>query len=422
MSSRTKKSWVEIPADSDFTLHNLPYGIFSESGDGKPRMGVAIGDHVLDLPAVAREGYFDDIRLDPKVFSESSLNPFMALGKAVTNHVRERLQELLASNNQSLRYQSHKILHPVHQTRLHMPVEIPDYTDFYSSLEHAHNVGTMFRGPDNALMPNWKHLPVAYHGRASSIVVSDTPIHRPQGQILPEGHDTPIFSASQKMDFELEVAFIAGKASQLGKPIPANQAEEHIFGFVLFNDWSARDIQKWEYVPLGPFLGKNFASSISPWVVPIEALEPFRCAGPQQDPPVLPYLQTSGARSFDIELEVALKPQDGDAQVIARTNFKHLYWNICQQLAHHTVNGCPIRVGDMFASGTISGPEPGSYGSMLELSWAGKHPIQLQNGTQRSFLQDGDTVTMSGHAEADHGLRIGFGEVRTQLLPPYRPS
>lgn len=417
MSVKLRKSWVDVPPHSDFTLHNLPYGIFSEPRNTQARVGVALGDQVIDLTVLADLGYFDDIRFDPNVFKRSSLNEFMSLGKAVTNHVRERLQELFASDNHSLKPKSADILFPVHQTTLYNPVEVPDYTDFYSSLEHAHNVGSMFRGPENALMPNWKHLPVAYHGRASSIVVSGTPIHRPKGQTMPPEAQNPVFGPSKRMDFELEMAFILGKPTSLGETIPADQAEDYIFGFVLFNDWSARDIQKWEYQPLGPFLGKNFASSISPWVVPIEALEPFRCAGPSQDPEVLSYLQTKDPHSFDIQLEVDIQAADGDPYTVCRSNFKHLYWNICQQLAHHTVNGCPVRVGDMYASGTISGPRPDSYGSMLELSWAGKNPVDIGGGQTRTFLQDGDTVIMRGFAHHEQGLRVGFGEVRSKLLP-----
>lgn len=417
MSVKLRKSWVEVPSHSDFTIHNLPYGIFSEPRNTQARMGVALGDQVIDLTVLADLGYFDDIRFDPNVFKRSSLNEFMSLGKAVTNHVRERLQELFASDNHSLKSKAADILFPVHQTTLYNPVEVPDYTDFYSSLEHAHNVGSMFRGPENALMPNWKHLPVAYHGRASSIVVSGTPIHRPRGQTMPPDAQKPVFGPSKRMDFELEMAFVVGQGTELGESVTTEKAEDYIFGFVLFNDWSARDIQKWEYQPLGPFLGKNFGSSISPWVVPIEALEPFRCKGPHQEPEVLPYLKTSRAHSFDIQLQVAIQPEKGESHIVCRSNFKYLYWNICQQLAHHTVNGCPVRVGDMYASGTISGPEPGTYGSMLELSWAGKNPVQIGDDQTRTFLEDGDTVIMRGFSDNDNAIRVGFGEVRSKLLP-----
>jgi fumarylacetoacetase len=297
-----------------------------------------------------------------------------------------------------------------------MPVRIPNYTDFYSSEEHATRVGSMFRDPKNALLPNWKHMPVAYHGRASSIVVSGTPIHRPKGQVKMPDNELPAFCPTRKLDFELEVAFITCTNSTLGKPIPVKKAEENIVGFVLFNDWSARDIQQWEYVPLGPFQGKNFGSSVSPWVVTLDALEPFRTAGPDQNPHVLPYLAFEGKKSFDIQLEVLLEANGGEPSTVCRTNFKYMYWNVAQQLAHHTVNGCNIQVGDLYASGTISGPSPGSYGSMLELTWNGERPLRLPDGKLRGFLEDGDTIIMRGHAEKD-GVRIGFGECRGTILP-----
>jgi fumarylacetoacetase len=297
-----------------------------------------------------------------------------------------------------------------------MPVRISNYTDFYSSEEHATNVGTMFRDPKNALLPNWKHLPVGYHGRASSIVVSGTNIHRPKGQIKPPDAEFPVFCPSRKMDFELEVAFITCSETKLGQSITTKEAEEHIFGFVLFNDWSARDIQQWEYVPLGPFLGKNFGSTVSPWIVTMDALEPFRVAGPEQFPHVLPYLTFEGAKNFDLQLEVFLQPEKGEAVTVCRSNFKYLYWNVSQQLAHHTVNGCNIQVGDLYASGTISGPSPGSYGSMLELTWNGQKPLQMPDGTERKFIEDGDTVIIKAVAEKD-GVRIGFGECKGKILP-----
>jgi len=295
-------------------------------------------------------------------------------------------------------------------------VLVRDYTDFYSSKEHATNVGTMFRDPENALLPNWKHLPVGYHGRASSIIVSGEPIRRPKGQRKDGDKDQPVFGPSGRLDFELEMAFITCKENKLGESISTSEADDYIFGFVLFNDWSARDMQAWEYVPLGPFLAKNFASSVSPWVVTLDALEPFRVAGPKQEPKVLPYLKAEGLSNFDIHLEVGIQPKGGAEKVVSRSNFKHMYWNIRQQLAHHTINGCNINVGDMYASGTISGPTPDSYGSMLELAWKGTKPIPMPDGSTRSFLQDGDTVTMRGFAEKD-GIRIGFGEVKAEILP-----
>ncbi|HMR44911.1 MAG TPA: fumarylacetoacetase, partial [Saprospiraceae bacterium] len=307
-------------------------------------------------------------------------------------------------------------LYPMAQVNMLMPVNVGDYTDFYSSIEHATNVGIMFRGKENALMPNWKHLPVGYHGRASSIVVSGTPIHRPCGQTMPDGAESPVYGPSRQMDFELEMGFIVGKNSDLSTQISTQKAEDYIFGMVLFNDWSARDIQKWEYVPLGPFLGKNFGSTVSPWVVTLEALEPFRVQGPEQEPEVLPYLQFSGKKNYDINLEVSIQPESGAAQTISRSNFKYMYWNMCQQLAHHTVNGCNVRVGDLYASGTISGPTEDSYGSMLEIAWKGTKPVKMPDGSERKFLLDGDTVIMKGWAEKK-GIRIGFGAAVGKILP-----
>ncbi|MEL6483870.1 MAG: fumarylacetoacetase, partial [Bacteroidota bacterium] len=295
-------------------------------------------------------------------------------------------------------------------------VYVGDYTDFYSSIEHATNVGKMFRDPENALLPNWKHIPVGYHGRASSIVVSGEPIRRPNGQTLPKDSKTPVFGPSQRLDFELEMGFICGANTNMGETISTQNAEDHIFGLVLFNDWSARDIQKWEYVPLGPFLAKNFASSISPWIVTLEALEPFRVAGPSQEPKVLPYLEYEGQKNYDIDLEVGISPEGAEEKVVCKSNFKYMYWNMVQQLAHHTVNGCNINVGDMMASGTISGKEDDSFGSMLELAWMGTKPVAMKDGSERKFIQDGDTVTMRGYAQKGD-IRVGFGEVSAKVLP-----
>jgi fumarylacetoacetase len=297
-----------------------------------------------------------------------------------------------------------------------LPVKIGDYTDFYSSLEHATNVGKMFRDPENALLPNWKHLPVGYHGRASSIVPSGTPIFRPKGQFKDPEMEKPEFGPSKRLDFELEMAFVIGKPTKMGDSVSTEDAEDYIFGMVLFNDWSARDIQAWEYVPLGPFLGKNFASSISPWIVTLEALEPFRVSGPKQEPEVLPYLQYKTDHAFDINLEVLIQPEGLKATKVCSSNFKYMYWNIAQQLAHHTINGCNINVGDMMASGTISGPTEDSFGSMLELSWKGAKPVLLEEGGERRFIQDGDSVIMKSYAEKD-GIRVGFGEVEGKVLP-----
>jgi fumarylacetoacetase len=423
MSNKTQapslKSWVEVPANSDFPIQNLPFGIFSTNGKNT-RVGVAIGDQVLDLSVLAEEGYFEQVEIeDLSVFYEETLNPFISFGKEVTNAVRERISELLDNNNGELR-DSERVrkdaLIPMSQVQMHMPVRVGDYTDFYSSEEHARNVGTMFRDPDNALLPNWKHLPVGYHGRASSIVVSGTDIIRPKGQTKADDAEKPSFGPTRLLDFELEMAFITGKETKMGESVSTAEADEHIFGFVIFNDWSARDIQKWEYVPLGPFLAKNFASSISPWVVTLEAMEPFRVEGPKQEPEVLPYLKYKGKKNFDLNLEVVIQPENGEGKTVSRSNFKYMYWNVNQQLAHQTVNGCNIKVGDMYASGTISGKDESAYGSMLELSWRGSKPLQMPDGSERKFILDGDTVIMRAHAEKD-GVRIGFGEVRTKVLP-----
>ena len=402
---------VNIPQDSHFTIHNIPFGIFS-TPTTNPRAGVAIGDHILDLAAVAELGVFS---FDVSVFSQPVLNDFMALGKPITNKVRTDLQQWLQDEKSALANRPELFLLQSEAT-MHMPVQIGDYTDFYSSIEHATNVGKMFRDPDNALLPNWKHIPVGYHGRASSIVLSDVPVKRPKGQVLPKGAERPVFTASKRLDFELELGFITNTNTAMGSTITTKNAEDHIFGMVLFNDWSARDIQKWEYVPLGPFLAKNFASSISPWVVTLEALEPFRVTGPAQDPEVLPYLQYEGNKNFDISLEVGLQSEKSAETIICRSNFKYMYWNMAQQLAHHTVNGCNVHVGDVMASGTISGKTEGSFGSMLELAWSGTKPIELNNGETRTFIEDHDTVTMRGIAEKE-GIRVGFGEVCTQILP-----
>jgi len=410
-------SWVDIPQGHHFPIQNLPFGIFSVNGD-TPRVGVAIGDNVLDLPKVAELGLFADLDIDTSVFSQPTLNAFIALGQAVWRATRNRLSSLISSDNPELQEQAEAegVLIPQAEVEMHLPVFIRDYTDFYSSIEHATNIGTMFRGKENALMPNWKHLPVGYHGRASSIIVSGTPIHRPKGQTRPNMEAPPVYGSTRLLDFELEMGFIVGKATELGEQVSTAAAESHIFGMLVFNDWSARDIQKWEYVPLGPFLGKSFASSVSPWIVTLDALEPFRVAGPKQDPPVLPYLQYEGNKNYDIKLEVIIETADGQSKTVCRSNMKYMYWNMMQQLAHHTVNGCNLNVGDMMASGTISGKSPESYGSMLELTWRGTKPIEMPDGSVRKFIQDGDSVIMRAYSEGN-GYRIGFGEVRTKVLP-----
>ena len=406
-------TWLDIPQDSDFSIHNLPFGIYSTAKQ-QPRVGVAIGDQIVDLAAVATHQLLGDVT-DPQILTQSSLNALVALGRPLVQKLRLRLQKLLSEDDSPLRAVADTVLIPQAEARMHLPVTVGDYTDFYSSEEHATRVGTMFRGAENALPPNWKHLPIAYHGRASSIVVSGTPVHRPQGQLLPPGATQPVFGPTQKLDFELEVAFILGKGTSLGQRIGTAEAEDHIFGLVLFNDWSARDIQHWEYQPLGPFLGKNFASSVSPWVVTLDALRDFRVAGPVQEPSPLPYLYSEGKRNIDIHLEVSLQPEAQAPTIVCHSNTRHLYWNMAQQLAHHTVNGCNVRVGDMMASGTISGKEPQRAGSLLELTSNGKQPFKLSGGS-RTFVEDGDTVTFLGYAQRA-GKRVGFGEVSTKVLP-----
>ena len=410
------KSWVPLPKDSDFPIQNLPFGIFKTKYLSAVA-GVAIGDHVLDLVYLHEHGYLDGLSLPVGVFNQKYLNGFFALGRGKIGEVRNRVSELLRADNDELIGAAREIaLVPKDEVQMQMPIRIPNYTDFYSSEEHATNVGSMFRDPKNALLPNWKHLPVGYHGRASSIVVSGTSIHRPKGQIKLPDSELPVFCPTRKLDFELEVGFITCNDTNLGQTISTAHAEDNIAGLVLFNDWSARDIQQWEYVPLGPFLGKNFGSTISPWIVTLDALEPFRVSGPEQHPHVLPYLAFEGSRNFDIRLEVLMKTERSQEVTVSRSNFKYMYWNISQQLAHHTVNGCNIQVGDLYASGTISGPSPGSYGSLLELTWNGEKRLHLEHDIERTFVEDGDTVIIRGRAEKD-GVRIGFGDCSGKILP-----
>ncbi len=403
------KTAIAVPENSDFPIQNLPYGIFS-TANRSPRPCTRVGNTVIDLQKVAELGYFDAITTDRSPFSQPILNDFMDLGKSKTRQVRERLSELLREGG-ALEKHFAEICVPLEEATLHLPVRINDYTDFYSSQEHATNVGKMFRPDGEPLLPNWKHLPVGYHGRASSIIVSGTPVHRPKGQTKPNPDEPPVFGASRLMDFELEMAFVTCGKTELGDRITTDAAEAHIFGLLLFNDWSARDIQKWEYVPLGPFLGKSFGSSVSPWIVTLEALEPFRTESPKQDVPVLPYLQCKGNHAFDIELEVFVNDHR-----VCRSNYKYLYWNMVQQLVHQTVNGCNLNTGDLYASGTISGSTPDTYGSLLELTWRGTKPITMPDGSEMKFLRDHDTVKMCGYAQ-NESLRIGFGQVSTQLLP-----
>jgi len=408
-------TWIEVPNNTDFSIYNLPFGIFSKKGISK-RVGVAIGNKVIDLLACNKLNIFTDLDIDNSVFENRFLNDFINLGKNMTNKVREILQKQLTDENSKLKVHN-DIIFSMFEVEMHMPVNVGDYTDFYSSMEHASNIGSMFRDPDNPLLPNWRHLPVGYHGRASSIIVSGVDINRPKGQIKPVDSENPIFSSSKRIDFELEMGYIIGKNSKLGSSISTKDAEDYIFGKVLFNDWSARDIQKWEYVPLGPFLGKSFASSISPWVVTIEALKPFKVQGPVQHPEVLDYLKFDGLKNYDINLSVSILPGDSEIEtVICKSNFKYMYWNMSQQIAHHTVNGCNLNTGDMMASGTISGKSKDSYGSMLELSWGGKKDIILDGGYSRTFVEDFDTILMRGYC-LKNDIRVGFGEVKTKLLP-----
>jgi fumarylacetoacetase len=403
-------TWLPTQKDTDFSIHNLPFGIFSTKGK-PPQIGIAIGDQILKVAGVAEKMNWT---IERSVWQQSSLNEFMALGKRTTNAVRKDVQALLSDVDSWLRDYP-QLFVPQQEAKMHLPVEIGDYTDFYASKEHATNVGKLFRDPENALLPNWKHLPVGYHGRASSIVVSGTPIRRPNGQLLVADSKTPTFEATRQLDVELEMAVIVGKENRLGQPVSIADAKDHLFGMVLFNDWSARDIQRWEYVPLGPFLGKSFASSMSPWVVTMEALEAVKIAGPTQLPEPLPYLQQSGKNNYDIQLAMELKPKAGAFQTISRSNTKYLYWSFAQQLTHHTSNGCNLRVGDVLASGTISGTTAKSYGSLLEMTVGGKRPIQLADGIERTFLEDGDEIKLRGHAQNGE-IRVGFGEVSGVIL------
>jgi fumarylacetoacetase len=420
------RSFIDVPPESDFPIQNLPYGIFKPR-NGRPRAGVAIGDLVLDLSVLEENGHFRDIvtasvsggRQASEIFSNDSLNAFMALGRPAWKRTRDILQHLLSADTGTLRDNAElcaRAFHKQSEVTMQLPARIGDYTDFYSSYHHAHNVGSMLRGPDNALMPNWKWLPVAYHGRASSIVVSGTEVKRPKGQTKPPDASSPVYGPSKSLDFELETAFFIGPGNSLSQPVSIDRAEDHIFGIVLMNDWSARDIQTWEYQPLGPFLAKNFCTSISPWVVTLEALEPFRKGLPAQDPPPLSYLKRAADFTFDIQLEARLQTAKmSEPQTITRTNFRSLYWSIAQQLAHHTVNGCNLQTGDLLASGTISGPTEDSRGCMLELAWRGANPVRLSSGETRKWLEDGDTLSIAGWCQGDD-YRIGFGEVRGRII------
>lgn len=416
-------SFIEVAADSDFSIHNLPYGIFSDTktqaeADNR-RAGVAIGEYVLDLSVLESAGLLD--LAGGPYFNQPTLNAFIDSGRDNWQKARATIQTLLSDADGTLRDDTElqkKALFKQADVTMHLPVHVPGFTDFYSSKEHATNVGTMFRDPNNALLPNWTEMPVGYNGRASTVVVSGTDIVRPSGQLKPNADERPIFSPCKRLDFELETAFVVGKGNQLGQPIAVDVAFEHIFGMVLLNDWSARDIQKWEYVPLGPFNAKTFASEVSPWIVTMEALAPFKTSCPTQEPKPLAYLnETATDTSFDINLSVELLPENAEsATVVCETNFKYMYWSMAQQLTHHTITGCKVEVGDMMGSGTISGPTPDAYGSMLEIAWNATKPVTLAGGEARSFIEDGDTVIMKGYSEKD-GVRVGFGEVRGKVLP-----
>jgi|TARA_A100001391_G_scaffold205463_1_gene207162 fumarylacetoacetase len=413
------RSWVESAnaPETHFPIQNLPYGIFSPGENEKPRVGVAIGDFVLDLSVLEAQGL---LKCAGKVFNQPALNDFIAQGQAAWRNVRATVAQLLLDSNSVLRDNAalrDRCLVPLANVQMHLPVRIPGYTDFYSSKEHATNVGKLFRDPEKALLPNWLEMPIAYNGRASSVVVSGTPVQRPNGQMKLADQPRPVFGPCRKLDLELEMGFIVGADTRLGTSVPCDQAEDYVFGMVLLNDWSARDLQAWEYVPLGPFNAKTFASTISPWVVPFDALEPFRVAQPQQSPEPLAYLQQKGKHAFDIHLEAWLSPHEGrDETLLCQTNFRYLYWSMAQQLAHHTVSGCNVRVGDLMGSGTISGPEPGSLGSLLEITLNGREPLVLKDGGQRSFIEDDDAIRLTGWCQGE-GYRVGFGNCEGRILP-----
>jgi fumarylacetoacetase len=413
------RSFIEVDPASDFPIQNLPYGVFFTPEQPDLRVGVAIGDFVLDLAVLEAAGLIRGYGAKT-VFARPSLNAFMALGPKVWSKTRARISELLRHDHPELRDNMElrrRALIPQNFAQMHIPIEVQGFTDFYSSKEHATNVGVMFRGKDNALLPNWLSIPIGYNGRASTVVVSGTPIRRPRGQLKPPAAELPTFGPCKRLDFELEMGVVIGQASAMGEMLTEHQAEEMIFGFTLLNDWSARDIQQWEYVPLGPFQAKAFGTSISPWVVTREALEPFRVKGPAQDPAPLPYLQQKHAQNYDLQLAVDLRTEKMNVPgTICRTNFRHMYWSSVQQLVHHASSGCAMNVGDLLGSGTISGPEKSERGSMLELSWNGTEPLELESGERRSFLEDGDSLTMRGWCQGD-GYRVGFGEVEGTILP-----
>lgn len=408
-------SFIEVSSECHFPIQNIPFGIFS-SKNSRPRAGVAIGDFVLDLSLLEQYGLLNNSERKI-VFNQTSLNSFMELGRKDWQALRSQISLLLRYDNPLLRDDQNmrkNALIPLHEVSLHLPIKVSAYTDFYSSKEHATNVGKLFRDPENALLPNWVHMPIAYNGRASSVVISGTDVHRPNGQLKYPANEMPIFGPSQKLDFELETAFIIGKSSQHQQPVPIKDSMDYIFGMVLLNDWSARDIQQWEYVPLGPFNSKNFATSISPWIVTLDALEPFRVDSPVQLPEPLDYLKLKEKNSYEIQLEATLRTKDRDEILITKTNLRYMYWTMSQQLSHHTVSGCRVEVGDLMGSGTISGPDADSMGSLLEITSNGKRPLMLTNNEIRTFLQDGDEVYITGYAQAPT-YRVGFGEVTGRI-------
>lgn len=417
------KSFIEVDQESDFPIQNLPYGVFTTETQSTKHIGVAIGEYVLDITLLEAKGFLTEaLNGAQNIFNQGVLNPFLALKNDVWHQVRKTLQSLLSIDNDTIQSDSslkEEVLIPRSIITNHVPISIGDYTDFYASKNHATHVGTMFRGKDNALMPNWTSLPVGYHGRASSIVMSGTDVRRPLGQTKPKEVEQPIFGPSKQLDFEYEMGFIMGYGNQLQSPINVNEAKNHVFGMVIVNDWSARDIQAWEYQPLGPFLAKNFATSISPWVVTLEALETFKTEGPTQIPEPFDYLKdTSTKNSYNLTLETYLQTDNEKEVQIAQTNYNSTYWSIAQMVAHHTITGCNLKTGDLLATGTISGKNQNERGSLMEITWRGENPIRVNN-VKRSWLEDGDTLTLKAYAQGEN-YRIGFGEVVGKILPAHQ--
>lgn len=410
------RSWLASANDAQcpFPLNNLPCGVFS-TGGGPRRCGVAIGDRILDVTALEAAG---QLRVaDQPVFDAPAWNKLMDAGPDAWQGLETSLVKMLAEGSHH-RTEVEPHLVALADAELHLPFAVAEYTDFYAARNHAFNVGTMFRGPENALPPNWLHIPIGYNGRASSVVVSGTDVRRPWGQVKGPDDQGPRFAPSARFDIELEMGAVVGRASTHGQPVGVAEADAMIFGYVLLNDWSARDIQAWEYQPLGPFQSKATATTISPWIVRRAALEPFRVPTPPRELPLLPYLDEPGPMLYDIELEVALRPNGAGESVVSRTNYREMYYSASQQLAHHTTSGCAMRVGDLLGSGTISGPSVDSRGSFLEMSWGGKTPVELGDGTKRSFLEDGDTVVLRGRARGD-GYTVGFGDCVGTLVPAH---